>query len=61
MEHIINDLNSTGRSIPFKLGSEKKCNPFLNQNCETVIGFRKNKKYSNLEFFRYLREKKDNF
>jgi hydroxyacylglutathione hydrolase len=60
-KHILNDLNSTGRSIPFKLRSEKKCNPFLNQNCETVTEFRKNKKYSNLEFFRYLREKKDNF
>ncbi len=58
---ILKDLNSNGRSIPFSLGEEKKCNPFLNQDCEMVSEFRKKNKYSNSEFFRYLRERKDNF
>ena len=58
---ILKDLNSNGRSIPFNLGEEKKCNPFLNQECEMGSEFKKRKKYSNTEFFRYLRERKDNF
>ena len=58
---ILKDLISNGRSIPFNLGEEKKCNPFLNQECEMGSEFKKRKKYSNTEFFRYLRERKDNF
>ena len=58
---ILKDLNYKGRSIPFNLGEEKKCNPFLNQECEMGSEFRKKNKYSNSEFFRYLRERKDNF
>ena len=58
---ILKDLNSKGRSIPFNLGEEKICNPFLNQECEMGSEFRKKNKYSNYELFRYLRERKDNF
>tara|TARA_B100001029_G_C15026277_1_gene433836 strand:+ start:696 stop:1460 length:765 start_codon:yes stop_codon:yes gene_type:complete len=58
---ILKDLNSKGRSIPFNLGEEKKCNPFLNQECELGIEFKKRNNYSNSEFFRYLRERKDNY
>ena len=58
---IINDLKYNKKSIPFNLGEEKNYNPFLNQNCETALQFRENNKYSDLEFFRYLREKKDSF
>ncbi len=58
---ISEDLNSKGRSIPFYLGEEKKCNPFLNQKCEMVSEFRIKNKYSDSEFFTYLRERKDNF
>ena len=43
------------------LGDEKRLNPFLNPECEMASKFKKNNSYSNLEFFRYLREKKDNF
>ncbi len=58
---ILEDLKLNNRSIPFILGDEKKLNPFLNPDCEMVSEFKKNNNYSNLEFFRYLREKKDNF
>ena len=58
---ILKDLNSKGRSIPFNLGEEKKCNPFLNQECELGIEFKKRNNYSNSDFFRYLRERKDNY
>ena len=58
---IYMDLNSKKRSVPFFLGEEKKCNPFLNQNCDMAIEFRNKKKYLDTEFFRYLRRKKDSF
>ena len=60
-KQILGDLNSKKRSIPFVLGEEKKTNPFLNPNCEVSTEFKTKNNYSNLEFFRYLREKKDNF
>tara|TARA_Y100001970_G_scaffold18251_1_gene20509 strand:- start:6609 stop:7373 length:765 start_codon:yes stop_codon:yes gene_type:complete len=60
-KQILEDLNLKNRSIPFILGDEKKSNPFLNPDCEIFSEFKKNNNYSNLEFFRYLREKKDNF
>jgi len=59
--HIKNDLNNTGRSIPFNLGEEKSYNPFLNQNNMLSLEFRKKNKFSDLEFFSFLRERKDNF
>ena len=58
---IIADLNSKTRSIPFYLGDEKKCNPFLNQNCEMASELRSKNNYSDFEFFRYLRQEKDSF
>ena len=58
---IISDLSSKKRSIPFYLGDEKKCNPFLNQNCEMALELRSKNNYSDFEFFRYLREGKDSF
>ena len=58
---IDEDISSKKKSIPFNLGEEKKCNPFLNQECEMGHEFRKKNKYSNLEFFKFLREKKDGF
>ena len=60
-KNIISDLNSKTRSIPFRLGDEKKCNPFLNQNCDMAFELRSKKNYSDFEFFRYLREEKDSF
>ena len=60
-KQISEDLSASGRSIPFNLGEEKRCNPFLNQGCEMALEFRKKTKYSDSEFFKYLREKKDNF
>ena len=58
---IISDLDSKKRSIPFYLGDEKKCNPFLNQKCEMALELRDKNNYSDFEFFRYLREEKDGF
>ena len=60
-QEILNDLRSKKSSIPFVLGNEKKLNPFLNPDCEMGAKFKIDNNYSNLEFFRYLREKKDNF
>jgi len=60
-KQISADLNAKGRSIPFYLGAEKKCNPFLNQQCEMALEFRNKNKYSDSEFFNYLRGKKDSF
>ena len=58
---ILNDLKKQNRTIPFLLGDEKKSNPFLNPNCQMSSEFKRNNSFSNLQFFRYLREKKDNF
>ena len=41
--------------------SEKKCNPFLNQNCEMASELRSKNNYSDFDFFRYLRQEKDSF
>ena len=60
-KNIIADLDTKKRSIPFHLGDEKKCNPFLNQNCEMALELRSKNNYSDFEFFRYLREEKDSF
>ena len=60
-KQILRDLKLKNKSIPFILGDEKISNPFLNPECEMASEFKKNNNYSNLEFFRYLREKKDNF
>ena len=60
-KQILQDLETTNRTIPFVLGDEKKINPFLNPNCEMSFKFKKDNNLSNLELFRYLREKKDNF
>ena len=60
-KQILQDLKTKNRTIPFFLGDEKKVNPFLNPNCEMSFKFKKDNNFSNLELFRYLREKKDNF
>ncbi len=60
-KQIVKELSSVKKSIPFLLGDEKKYNPFLNPECKISYEFKKINNYSNLEFFRYLRDKKDNF
>jgi len=60
-KEIFKDISSNGKSIPFNLGEEKKYNPFLNQECEMGSEFKQKNKYSNLDFFKFLREKKDHF
>ncbi len=60
-KQILEDLKLKNKSIPFILGDEKKSNPFLNPECKMASKFKQNNNYSNLEFFRYLREKKNNF
>ena len=60
-KQILQELETKNRTIPFVLGDEKKVNPFLNPNCEMSFKFKKDNNFSNLELFRYLREKKDNF
>ena len=58
---ILNDLETQRRTVPFLLGDEKKSNPFLNPNCQMSSEFKRDNGFSNLQFFRYLRERKDNF
>tara|TARA_Y100001970_G_scaffold272645_1_gene369643 strand:+ start:1456 stop:2220 length:765 start_codon:yes stop_codon:yes gene_type:complete len=60
-KHIMEDLANKKRTIPFRLGDEKKLNPFLNPGCEIASKLKKKYNYSNLDIFRYLRKKKDNF
>ena len=60
-KQILQELETNNRTIPFVLGDEKKVNPLLNPNCEMSFKFKNDNHFSNLEFFRYLREKKDNF
>ena len=60
-KQILQDLETNNRTIPFALGDEKKVNPFLNPNCQMSSEFKKNNSFSKIEFFRYLRKKKDNF
>ena len=60
-KEVFEDISSNGKSIPFNLGEEKRYNPFLNQECEIVSDFRQKNKYSNFDFFKFLREKKDDF
>jgi len=60
-KQIMEDLTIKKRTIPFKLGNEKKFNPFLNPACEIASELKKKNNYSNLDIFRYLREKKDKF
>ena len=36
-------------------------NNILKQECEIVSDFRQKNKYSNFDFFKFLREKKDDF
>jgi hydroxyacylglutathione hydrolase len=60
-KEIFEDMSPNGKSIPFNLGKEKKYNPFLNQECEIGSKFKKKNKYSNLDFFKLLRDKKDDF
>ena len=60
-KEILQDMTFNGKSIPFNLGKEKMYNPFLNQECEMGFEFKKKNKYSNLDFFKFLRQKKDDF
>ena len=58
---IIKEINEKSCTIPFVLGQEKKINPFLNQTSDFFSKFKKNNNLSNIEMFRFIREKKDRF
>ena len=65
-----NIMNKLGTSMPFELGQQKNHNPFLNcdniQYQKKIIDFPKNKgkissSASELEFFTYIREKRNKY
>ena len=69
-QKIKNLIDVNGTSIPFDLGHQKKCNPFLNCNNikykQEISNYHKNQgkiasDASELEFFTYIREKRNIF
>ena len=70
LSDCIDNINKYGSSMPFYLGNEKEGNPFL--NCDNkkykqrITNFPKNKgkistEASELEFFTFIREKRNNY
>ena len=60
-QKIENELKLSKKSVPFKLDEEKKYNLFLNQESQVGELVKEELKLENLDLFKYLREKKDNF
>ena len=58
---ISEQLLSTGFSMPFNLGKEKKINPFLGTESSIYKELKHKKKFSKLEMFSYLRGLRNNF
>ena len=60
-QKIENELKLSKKSVPFKLDEEKKYNLFLNQESQVGELVKEELKLENLDLFKYLRKKKDNF
>ncbi len=58
---IESNLKIRGNSVPFNLREEKSYNLFLNQESQIGVLVKQELKLQNLDLFKYLREKKDNF
>ena len=58
---INNEIQNSGRSIPFNLGREKMINPFLNQNCSLAETLKEKHNFSDIELFGFLRDQKNKF
>lgn len=59
---IINkELINLKRTIPFNLGKEKELNPFLSSDSPFFAKIKKEKEFTNLQFFSFLRDLKDNY
>lgn len=58
---IDSQLSKTDRSIPFNLGREKIINPFLSTESGIYKIFKKEKNFSDIEMFSYLRDLKNKF
>ncbi|PPR50255.1 MAG: Hydroxyacylglutathione hydrolase [Alphaproteobacteria bacterium MarineAlpha5_Bin5] len=55
------EIKMNGRTIPFNLANEKKINPFLNQNSILAKKLKVEQKFSDIELFTFLRDKKNQF
>jgi hydroxyacylglutathione hydrolase len=60
-QKINTQINTTGSSIPFNLGEEKKLNPFLSSSSSYYQDFMKKNKFNDLAMFSYLRDLKNKF
>ena len=58
---INNDLDNTGKSIPFLLEDEQEYNLFLNQNSKLGTLIKEELGFTDFELFVYLRKAKDSF
>ena len=58
---INNEIQNSGRSIPFNLGIEKTVNPFLSQNCNLAKKLKEKHNFSDIELFSFLRDQKNKF
>ena len=54
-------INTTGSSIPYILGEEKRLNPFLNPRSSYYQDFMKKNKFNDLAMFSYLRDLKNKY
>ena len=60
-QRINQQINTTGSSIPFNLGQEKRLNPFLNPRSSYYQDFMKKNKFNDFAMFSYLRDLKNKF
>ena len=60
-DKIDEKLKKTQRTIPFKLGDEKFVNPFLVSKVNTYKKFMIANNMDRLNFFKYIRNLKDNY
>ena len=60
-QRINEQINTTGSSIPFNLGEEKRLNPFLNPRSSYYQDFMKKNKFNDLAMFSYLRDLKNKY
>ena len=58
---IHTQIKKTGKSIPFKLGEEKKYNPFLSLESFYYQKYMNDKKLNKIQMFTYLRDLKNNY
>jgi len=60
-QRVNKQIHTSGSSIPFNLGEEKRLNPFLNLNSSYYQDFMKKNKFNDFIMFSYLRDLKNKF